>query len=100
MDEDGYLTNVDRVKDLIIVKGYNVFSKEVEDALYDHPAAAGCAVVGIPDPERPGSELVKAIIQPTVEFGKKAHHTLQEELLAHCRNDLDPYKIPKIIDIV
>jgi acyl-CoA synthetase (AMP-forming)/AMP-acid ligase II len=69
MDEDGYLNIVDRLKDMIMVGGYKVFSREVEEILSEHPAVAFGAVVGVPDPERPGSELVKAIIQPTAEYG-------------------------------
>jgi len=100
MDEDGYLNIVDRVKDMIIVAGYKVFSREVEENLYDHPAVAFCAVVGVPNPEQPGSELVKAIIQLTTEYKKMAHHALEGELMAYCRENMAPYKVPKIMEFV
>ncbi|MFD0487797.1 hypothetical protein ACFQ0O_13030 [Saccharopolyspora spinosporotrichia] len=51
MDEDGYITIVDRIKDLIISGGENVYPAEVESALYEHPAVELCAVVGVPDPK-------------------------------------------------
>jgi acyl-CoA synthetase (AMP-forming)/AMP-acid ligase II len=100
MDADGYLTIVDRVKDMIIVGGYKVFSKEVEETLYDHPAVAFCAVVGVSNPAQPGGEQVKAIIQPIPEFMKIADHTLKEELIAHCKENLTAFKVPKIMDFV
>ena len=100
MDEDGYLNIVDRLKDMIIVGGYKVFSKEVEEILAEHPAVAFGAVVGVPNPERPGSELVKAIIQLTAEYGKMPHHTLEGELTAYCRKNMAPYNIPRIIEFV
>jgi len=98
MDEDGYLNIVDRLKDMIIVGGYKVFSSEVEKVLSEHPAVAFGAVVGVPNPERPGSELVKAIIQLTAEYGNVSHHTLEGELTAYCRKNMAPYKVPRIME--
>ncbi len=65
MDADGYFSIADRVKDMLIVGGFKVFSREVEETLYQHPAVEMCAIVGFPNPDRPGSELVKAVIQKT-----------------------------------
>jgi acyl-CoA synthetase (AMP-forming)/AMP-acid ligase II len=98
MDEDGYLNIVDRLKDMIIVGGYKVFSRVVEEVLSEHPAVAFGAVVGVPNPERPGSELVKAIIQPTAEYENMSHHTLEGELTAYCRKNMAPYKVPSIME--
>ena len=98
MDEDGYLNIVDRLKDMIIVGGFNVFSREVEEILSEHPAVAFGAVVGVPNPDRPGSELVKAVIQLTAEYGNMSHHTLEGELTAYCRKNMAPYKVPKILE--
>ena len=98
MDEDGYVNIVDRLKDMIIVGGYKVFSREVEDVLLEHPAVALGAVVGVPDPGRPGSEVVKAIIQLTAEYGIRSHHTLKDELTVYCRMNMAPYKVPKIME--
>ena len=100
MDEDGYLNIVDRLKDMIIVGGFKVFSREVEEVLFEHPAVAFGAVVGVPNPERPGSELVKAIIQLTAEYGNMSHHALEGELTAYCRENMALYKIPKIMEFV
>jgi len=61
-DEEGYLRIVDRTKDMIIVSGFKVFSKKVEEVLYEHPAIEMVALIGIPNPDRPGSELVKALV--------------------------------------
>ena len=97
MDEDGYLNIVDRLKDMIIVGGFKVFSSEVEEVLSEHPAVAFGAVVGVPNPERPGSELVKAIIQITAEYGHMSHQTLEDELTAYCRKNMAPYKVPRIV---
>ena len=98
IDEDGYLNIVDRLKDMIIVGGYKVFSREVEEVLFEHPAVAFSAVVGVPNPERPGSELVKAIIQLTAEYVNTPHHTLEGELTAYCRKNVAPYKVPGMME--
>ena len=70
-DENGYLSIVDRTKDMIIVGGFKVFSKKVEEVLTGHPAVEMIAMVGLPNPERPGSELVKAFVTPTKEYENK-----------------------------
>ncbi|MCK4430199.1 MAG: AMP-binding protein, partial [Candidatus Aminicenantes bacterium] len=62
MDEDGYFYIVDRIKDMINVSGMKVYSRVVDDIIYEHPAVSEVGVIGIPDPERPGSERVKAFI--------------------------------------
>ena len=98
IDENGFVKIVDRLKDMIIVGGYKVFSREVEEVLFEHPAVACGAVVGVPDPERPGSEMVKAIIQPSEECGKTPLHTLEDELTAYCRKYLALYKVPGIME--
>ncbi len=62
MDDEGYLFIVDRLKDMIIRNGYNVYPREVEEVLYEHPAVLEAAVIGIPDP-RLGDEVV-ALVKP------------------------------------
>ena len=99
MDEDGYLRIVDRTKDMIIVGGYKVFSAKVEDSLVKHPAIGMVALIGIPNPERPGSEFVKAFIQinPDFEFdGNK--ETLKEDIIKFSKENLAPYEVPKLIE--
>jgi acyl-CoA synthetase (AMP-forming)/AMP-acid ligase II len=100
MDEDGYFWIVDRAKDMISVGGYKVFSKEIEDLLYKHPAVDYCAIVGVPNPDHPGSELVKAFIQLALAFLDRPQDGIREEILAYCREELSPYKVPKFVEIV
>ena len=68
IDENGFFYIVDRTKDMIIVSGYKVYSREVDDILYHHPKVEMAATVGIPDPEREGSERVAVYIQPREKF--------------------------------
>ncbi len=95
-DEAGYYYIVDRVKDMINVGGVKVFPKEVEQVLYEHPAVAECAVVGIPD-ERKG-ETVKAYI--VLRPGHPASEPLSEAIKNHCINELAAYKHPREIEFV
>ena len=92
-DQDGYLFIVDRTKDLVIVSGFNVFPKEVEDAILRHPKVAEVVVIGVPD-ERTG-EAVKALIVP--ESGQSL---TEEEVLEHCRETLARFKWPRTIELV
>ncbi|HVL37609.1 MAG TPA: AMP-binding protein, partial [Burkholderiales bacterium] len=88
LDEQGYLTLVDRKKDMIITGGENVYSVEVESVLSLHPAVAEVAVIGVPD-ERWG-EAVTAIVVPRPGASPTA-----EELIAFCRGRIAGYKVPK-----
>jgi long-chain acyl-CoA synthetase len=89
-DHEGYLYLVDRAKDMIITGGENVYSTEVEDALYKHPAVLEAAVYGIPH-ERWG-EAVHASVVPRVPVGT-------DELIEHVRRLIAGYKVPKSIEI-
>ena len=100
MDEDGYIWVVDRMKDMVVVGGFKVFSTEVEAKFYQHPAIMMCAIVGVPNPERPGSELVRLVVQKSEAYKDKSDEEMKEELTAFAREKLAPYKVPKIIDIV
>jgi long-chain acyl-CoA synthetase len=88
MDGDGWFYLVDRKKDQINASGFKVWPREVEDALYEHPAVAEVAVVGVPDDYR--GETVKA-------FVVLAHDASADELIAFARERLAPYKIPREI---
>jgi len=92
-DEDGYLHIVDRTKDLVIVSGFNVFPKEVEDVIVAHPNVVECTVIGVPD-ERSG-EAVKALVVPAT-----GATLTSAEVLEHCRRRLARFKWPKEVDIV
>ena len=99
MDEDGYIRIVDRTKDMIIVGGYKVFSAKVEDTLANHPAIGMIALIGIPNPERPGSEIVKAFVQINPDFqfdGNK--DALKDDILKFSKDNLAPYEVPKLIE--
>jgi long-chain acyl-CoA synthetase len=101
MEDDGYLKIVDRTKDMIIVGGFKVFSAKVEDIIAKHPAINMVALVGIPNPDRPGSEIVKAYIQLSPDFqfdGNK--EALKEEIINFAKNNCSPYEVPKIVEIV
>jgi long-chain acyl-CoA synthetase len=91
MDEAGYVTIVDRAKDVVISGGENVYSSEVENALYRHPAVREAAVIGVPDPR--WGEAVKAIV--ALRPGERA---TAAELIAHCRGLLGGYKCPKSVE--
>jgi long-chain acyl-CoA synthetase len=92
-DEDGYFYIVDRKKDLIIRGGYNVYPREVEEVLYEHPAVAEAAVVGIPN-ELLGEEIGAAVALKT------GAHAAPEELIAFVQERLAAYKYPREIWIV
>ncbi len=92
VDNDGYLFMVDRKADMIVTGGENVYPKETEDVLYQHPAVMECAVVSAPD-EKWG-ERVQAVVT------MKPDQTVSpEELIAHCKDNLSGFKCPKNIEI-
>lgn len=90
MDEGGFIFISDRLKDMIISGGENIYSTEVENALYEHPDIAQCAVIGIPD-EKWG-ESVHAIV-----VSREGANPTSEELLAHCKRLIADYKCPRSI---
>ncbi|WP_249018688.1 class I adenylate-forming enzyme family protein [Conexibacter sp. S30A1] len=93
MDEQGYVFLVDRLKDMIVTGGENVYSIEVESALAEHPAVLEAAVFGIPDPR--WGEAVHAVV--SVHPGAEPS---AEALIEHCRSLIAGYKIPRSIDIL
>ena len=94
MDEDGYINLVDRKKDMINVGGLNVWPRDVEEVLFEHPAVKEAAVVGIPDEFR--GEAVKAF----VVLKDRPSDAVEAELLSHCATKLAKYKVPKEVDFV
>jgi long-chain acyl-CoA synthetase len=93
VDEDGYLFVVDRKKDLIIRGGFNVFPRDVEDALLEHPAVAAAGVVGRPDEER-GEEVVAFVAL------REGEELTDEELIAYAKERIGSYKYPREVHIV
>ncbi len=94
LDEGGYLFLVDRVKDMIVSGGENVYSSEVENAISGHPAVLQVAVIGIPD--ETWGEAVHAIVVP--QPGVEITETTAEEIIAFARESIAGYKVPKSID--
>jgi long-chain acyl-CoA synthetase len=92
-DEDGYLFIVDRKKDLIIRGGFNVYPREVEETLYEHPAVSEAAVIGKPD-EKFGEEVVAVVAL------KPGATTTAEDLIAYAKERLAAYKCPREVRIV
>ncbi|MBM3466202.1 MAG: AMP-binding protein, partial [Armatimonadetes bacterium] len=90
IDDEGYITIVDRKKDMIKTAGENVASREVEEAIYRHPAVSEVAVIGLPHPY--WIEAVAAVV--VVKAGAKI---AEAELLAHCRQHLSSFKVPKAV---
>jgi len=91
IDEDGYLYIVDRKKDLIISGGYNIYPREVEEVLYEHPKVKEVVVVGVPDEYR--GEVVKAFI-----VLKENTTATAEEIINYCQEKLAKYKVPKYVE--
>ncbi len=91
MDAQGYFSIVDRIKDLILAGGYNVYPRIVEDAVYQHPAVAECTVIGVPDLYR--GETVKAfvVLRPGAALTAEA-------LLAFLKDHLSPIEMPKQVE--
>jgi long-chain acyl-CoA synthetase len=92
-DEDGYIFIVDRKKDMIVVAGFNVYSREVEEVIYQHPAVKEAAVVGIPDQQR--GEFVKGFI-----VLKEGETCTDEELHRYLSKYLAAYKLPRRIQFI
>ena len=91
VDEDGFLFIVDRIKDLIIRGGYNVYPREVEEVLYAHPAVAEAAVIGVPDPK--WGEEVRAIVAV-----KPGQSVTEAELIEFVKERSAAYKYPRTIE--
>ena len=91
IDENGYITITDRKKDMIIVGGFNVYPRDVEDILYTHPKVELCAVVGVPDDK--SGEKVKAFIKL-----KEGENATEDAMSEFCKENMAGYKRPKIIE--
>ena len=91
VDEDGYLSIVDRKKDLIIASGYNIYPRDVEEVLYEHPAVQEAVVIGVPDEYR--GETVKAIL--VLKDGQTAD---EAEIIEYCKQNMAAYRVPTIVE--
>jgi len=95
MDENGYFYVLDRIKDMINISGMKVYSIEIDDLLFKHPAVAQAVAIGIPDPKRPGSERIKAFIKLKDNYKGKVK---PQEIIDYCRERLAAYAVPKYIE--
>jgi acyl-CoA synthetase (AMP-forming)/AMP-acid ligase II len=93
IDKEGYVNIVDRKKDMIITGGENVYSIEVENVLYSHPAVLEAAVIGVPDSK--WGEAVKAVL--VLKPGLRAS---EDEIIRYCKSCIAGYKTPKSVDFV
>ena len=90
MDEQGFFKIVDRIKDMILVSGFNVYPNEIEEVLVAHPKILEAAAIGVPD-EKSG-ESVKVFIV------KKDSSLTEEEVMDYCKENLTNYKLPRNIE--
>lgn len=91
VDEDGYFYIVGRKKDMIIAGGYNIYPREIDEILYEHPKILEAAAVGIPDPRR--GETVKAFV--VLRPGESA---TEDDIIEYCKARLAPYKVPRSVE--
>jgi long-chain acyl-CoA synthetase len=93
MDEEGYFYIVDRKKDMIIAGGYNIYPRDIDEVLFEHPKVAeGCAI-GVPDPYR--GETVKVFV-----VLKEGQTATEDEIIKFCKEKLAAYKVPKLVEFV
>ncbi|MBA4393247.1 MAG: long-chain fatty acid--CoA ligase [Desulfobacca sp.] len=93
MDDQGYLYIVDRKKDMIIASGFNVYPRDIDEVLFEHPKIKEACAVGIPDPYR--GETIKAFVVP-----REGETLTAEEVIAFCREKLAAYKVPKQVEFM
>jgi acyl-CoA synthetase (AMP-forming)/AMP-acid ligase II len=93
LDDEGYLYICDRVKDMIISGGENIYPREIENVLFEHPAVADAAVIGIPDAKF-GESVLAVVVR---RAGKDVS---ADEIVTHCRKALGGYKVPRRVEFV
>jgi long-chain acyl-CoA synthetase len=94
MDDEGFFYITDRIKDMINVSGLKVYSTKVDDVIFRHPAVQMVATIGVPDPEKEGSERVVAIVRTRKEFSGKVS---EEDIINLCKEKLAYYEVPKMV---
>jgi acyl-CoA synthetase (AMP-forming)/AMP-acid ligase II len=98
MDQDGYFYVEDRLKDMVIVSGYKVFTRTVDDVLMEHTDIDIAATIGLPDPNRPGSEIVASAI--LLKPGVEKTDEIKEKITQYMRSKVAPYKVPKVVQFM
>jgi long-chain acyl-CoA synthetase len=91
VDEDGYIFIVDRKKDMIIASGFNIYPREIEESLYEHPKVADAVAVGIPHDYRGETVKVFIVLKP----GEEA---TEQEIIDYCKQKMTAYKVPKLVE--
>ncbi len=91
MDEDGYFVIVGRKKDMILASGYNIYPDEIDNILMSFPGMLEACSIGIPDPKRGESVKSFVVLKPEAT-------ATEQDLIAHCRENLAPYKVPRMIE--
>jgi len=91
MDDDGFFWIVDRKKDMILASGFNIYPRDIDEVLHEHPKVELACAVGVPDPYR--GETVKAFV-----VCRSGESLTEEELIAFCRERLAAYKVPKLVE--
>ena len=97
IDENGYFYIVDRTKDMIIVSGFKVYSREIDDILQNCPGVGRAATIGIPDPERQGSERVCVFVEP---LSGCEQSVTEEKIIDYLKNKVAKYAVPKVVRIM
>ncbi len=93
MDDDGYITILDRKKDMVLCSGFNVYPREIDEVLYGHPKVLDTCAVGIPDPKR--GETVKTFV-----ILKPGETSSEEEIIEYCKKYLAAYKVPTQVEFI
>ncbi|MFW5770886.1 MAG: AMP-binding enzyme, partial [Spirochaetota bacterium] len=93
LDENGYFYIVDRKKDMIIAGGYNIYPRDIDEVLFEHPQIVEACAVGIPDEYR--GETVKAFV-----VRKSGASLTEEDIINYCKDKLAKYKVPKMIEFI
>lgn len=91
MDEDGYFYIIDRKKDIIIAGGYNVYPRDIEEVLYEHPKVKEVVVAGVPDMYRGETTKAYIVLKPNME-------AIEEEFISFCRTKMAAYKVPRLVE--
>jgi long-chain acyl-CoA synthetase len=94
MDQDGYFSIVERVKDVIIASGFKVYPREIEEVLFTHPSVAEAAVAGVADPYRGETVAAFVVLKPGIEASEET----KQDLLQYCKQELAVFKVPKILE--
>ena len=93
MDEEGFIAIVDRLKDMVNVSGYKVFTRELDDVIMEHPDVLLGASVGTPNPDRPGTEMVVTAI--VLKPGIEKSDMQKTRIIEYLKTKVAPYKVPK-----